>query len=550
MQVSEAVARAVALECPGTPIFSLVGDANLAIAGSFARDAHVRQVMVRHEGAAVAMAEGWSRATGRVALASVTSGPGLTHAATSLLAASRSRIPMVIIAGAVPQQYPTGLQAMMNIDQRRLAESCEAEYGAIRTAAGMREDLRSAFYRAVVHRRPVVLDVPLDVQSQEVDDDWTYVPSTQYLPQPARLPLDPDAAARIVQALIAAERPLIVAGRGAVAARQDLETLAERSGALLGTTLPAKGLFDGNPWSLGIVGGYSSEAGCELIRSADLVVAFGAELGHFTTQDGTLFEGRPIIRIDNRPDEALLPAAQIAVFQADASAAAEALVIAHSQCSVQRPFRSEEVAELLTTPDDLGPAPSDGLLHPGETMRYVSRLLPPDAAIVIGGGHFTSFPSLYLDRPAQGSFILPFGAAAIGQAVPIGVGAAVGLPDRPVVVIEGDGSLMMNIQELETVSRIGSKLLVLVMNDGALSAERLRLQAFGYDPSIVMYDSPDFARIAEAFGWSARTVDTLPDLDEAFQEFAIDDRPMLVDVRVSREIVINPVGIRDLSRQR
>ena len=550
MQVSEAVARAVALECPDTPIFSLVGDANLAIAGSFARDAHVRQVMVRHEGAAVAMAEGWSRATGRVALASVTSGPGLTHAATSLLAASRSRIPMVIIAGAVPQQYPTGLQAMMNIDQRRLAESCEAEYGAIRTPAGMHEELRSAFYRAVVHRRPVVLDVPLDVQSQEVEDERTYLPSTRYLPQAALVALDPDAAARIVQALVEAERPLIVAGRGAIGASRDLETLAERSGALLGTTLPAKGLFDGNPWSLGIVGGYSSEAGHELIRSADLVLAFGAELGHFTTQDGTLLEGRPVVRIDNRPDEAPLPAAQIAVFQADASTAAEALVAAYTQSSAPRPFRSDEVAALLTTPDDLGPAPSDGLLHPGETMRYLSRLLPPNAAIVVGGGHFTSFPSLYLDRPAQGSFILPFGAAAIGQAVPVGIGAAVGLPDRPVIVIEGDGSLMMHIQEFETASRIGAKLLVLVMNDRALSAERLRLQAHGYDPSIVMYDSPDFARIAEAFGWSARTVDTLPDLDEAFQEFAIDNRPMLVDVRVSREIIINPVGIRDLSRQR
>ena len=550
MQVSEAVARAVALECPGTPIFSLVGDANLAIAGSFARNTHVRQVMVRHEGAAVAMAEGWSRATGKVALASVTSGPGLTHAATSLLAASRSRIPMVIIAGAVPQQYPTGLQAMMNIDQRRLAEACEAEYGVIGTAAGMRDELRNAFYRAVVHRRPVVLDVPLDVQSQEVDDDWTYDPSIRYLPQTLRLPLDPDAAARILQDLVEAERPLIVAGRGAVEASNDLETLADQSGALLGTTLPAKGLFDGNPWSLGIVGGYSSEAGRELIRQADLVLAFGAELGHFTTQNGTLLEGRPVVRIDNRPDEAPLPAAQITVFQADASAAAEALVAAYSQSPVPQPFRSDEVAALLTTPDDLGPAPSDGLLHPGETMRYVSRLLPPNAAIVVGGGHFTSFPSLYLDRPAQGSFILPFGAAAIGQAVPVGVGAAVGLPERPVIVIEGDGSLMMNIQEFETASRIGAKLLVLVMNDGALSAERLRLQAYGYDPSIVMYDSPDFARIAQAFGWSARTVDTLSDLDEAFQEFAIDDRPMLVDVRVSREIVINPVGIRDLSRQR
>src|SRR5262249_11312773 len=154
--------------------------------------------------------------------------------------------------------------------------------------------------------KPVVLGMPLDVQSAELPEGWDYERSTAHLPADIATPLADEAAHRVVELIEASTRPLVVAGRGASTrkAREALEALADATGALLGTTLPAKGLFDGNPWSVGVVGGYSRPTGRELIREADLVLAFGAELGHFTTQAGTLFEGRPVVRVDVAPASA------------------------------------------------------------------------------------------------------------------------------------------------------------------------------------------------------------------------------------------------------
>src|SRR5689334_14615574 len=118
MKVSEAIARAVKAEIGDTPVFALIGDANLRLVGSLDRDAQAKLCFARDEGAAVAMADGYAQARNALGVASVTSGPGLTHAATSLLAASRMRTPLIVLAGDTPMQRPIGLQAMMNIDQR------------------------------------------------------------------------------------------------------------------------------------------------------------------------------------------------------------------------------------------------------------------------------------------------------------------------------------------------------------------------------------------------------------------------------------------------
>jgi thiamine pyrophosphate-dependent acetolactate synthase large subunit-like protein len=181
-------------------------------------------------------------------------------------------------------------------------------------------------------------------------------------------------------------------------------------------------------------------------------------------------------------------------------------------------------------------------------MRVATRLIPADAAVVIGGGHFFSFPSIYLDRPANGSLLVPVGAAAIGQALPIGIGASQAQRDRPVVVLEGDGSILMHIQELETARRLHAHIMVVLMNDEALTAERLGLQFSGYNPEIVMYDSPDFVSIARGFGWQAMRVTELSELGTAFAMFAQTDGPALVDVRISQQVLINPTEIHDLSR--
>lgn len=546
MKVSEAIARALVAESPGATIFSLIGDANLAITGSLQRDAGATQVMARHEGAAVAMASGAAQATGSVGLATVSSGPALTHAATSLLAAGRERTPMVVVAGEVPLERPRGLQALQQLDQRRLAEATEALFQRVYSAESVGEDVRAAFYLARTSRQPVVLGVPLDVQSADLPDGWSYESSTSYLPAHDAPALSDEAARLVVQLIERSSRPLVVAGRGAATpeARDALEALAEAIGALLGTTLPAKGLFDTNAWSIGVVGGYSRPVGTELIREADLVLAFGAELGHFTTQAGTLFEGRPVVRVDTDPAGSTIPLGTAHVVQADATEAADGLLRLLS--GRREGSRTREVRDRLAAPTVLEAIDTGDLIDPRLLMVELGQRLPDDALVVVGGGHFTSFPCLYLDRPTDGGFLFPFGAAVVGQALPFAIGVAVGRPDRPVVLVEGDGSLMMNIQEMETAARLGVRLLLVVMNDGALTAETIKLAAGGYDPGLATFPSPDFPAIAQAFGWDGVLIGAGDGLDSVLERFAAGSGPMLVDARISPKVLVNPNAVTPL----
>src|SRR5262249_28838353 len=275
----------------------------------------------RDEGAAVAMADGFAQASQGLGVASVTSGPGLTHAATSLLAASRMRTPLIVVAGDTPRQNAVGLQAMMKIDQRRFAEACEAEFQDVHGTTTLTDDLRSAFERARTQRAPVVLNVPLDLQTAEVDKGWTYTSSglaVQSTLAPSAVDIE-----RMLGAIACGKKPLILAGRGAVwsGARAELMRLGDATGALFGTTLLAKGFFDASAWSVGGVGGFMSPTRMDLVREADLVLAFGAELGHFTTQGGSLYEGRTVVNIDIAPPRSARPPSVVMV-QADAREAA------------------------------------------------------------------------------------------------------------------------------------------------------------------------------------------------------------------------------------
>lgn len=546
MRVSEAIARAVAAEIGDTPIFALIGDANLRLAGSLDRDAKAKLCFARDEGAAVAMADGYAQAANGLGVASVTSGPGLTHAATSLLGASRMRTPIVVLAGDTPMQGAAGLQAMMKIDQRRFAEACEAEFQDLRSPATLGDDIAAAFERARGLLKPVVLNVPLDLQTMDVAAGWTYTPAPRAPPSPAP---PSDTAIREAVALIEQSRkPLILAGRGAVwaDARAALEQLGERIGALLGTTLLAKGFFHGNAWYFGGVGGYSVPAAMSLIREADLVLAFGAELGHFTTQANSLFQGRAVVRVDaDTAARALPPHLAVA---ADARAAALAFG-AELGAAPRAGFRSDETRRRLAAPwPDDPPAPNDGLLDPRALMRDLGAALPEGAHVVTGGGHFWSFPALYLNPPRGGRFLCPLGAAAVGQALPFAIGVAMAAPGRPVIAVEGDGSLLMNIQELDTAARHRLPLALVIMNDEALSAEAIRLGIEGYDAGIARYPSPDFAAIARGFGWKAATIAGGGDIGALIRGHPWRDGPLLIDARISRKIMVDPVAVKDLSR--
>ncbi|MDB5401485.1 MAG: hypothetical protein JWQ55_3503, partial [Rhodopila sp.] len=298
MKAYEAIGQSLIAEGM-TDFFGLMGDGNMWLWASLSRDPSIKAYNARHESMAVSMADGYARTTGKVGIAMVTCGPGLTQCGTSLIAAYRGRTPVVLIAGEIQQGAKNKTQSM---DQRRFAEASYARFHTITSTDNMAEEIAEAFYAARVHRVPVVLNLPMDLQEESIDWDYDYQPSTRFLPPRAETP-NPDLLAPVIEKLIAAERPVIIAGRGAIAsnAKDAIIELADRVGALLATSLQGKGYFAGHPWDIGIAGAFASAPSEQLLAEADFVLGVGAELGYYTTEGGLLFPSAEVARIDIKP---------------------------------------------------------------------------------------------------------------------------------------------------------------------------------------------------------------------------------------------------------
>jgi thiamine pyrophosphate-dependent acetolactate synthase large subunit-like protein len=171
-------------------------------------------------------------------------------------------------------------------------------------------------------------------------------------------------------------------------------------------------------------------------------------------------------------------------------------------------------------------------------MAELGTLLPDDCQIVVGAGHFSAFPLLYLPGRRTHRYLPVFDFGSIGQGLPVAVGAALARPERPVVCFEGDASMLMNVQELETIGRIRPRLLLFVLNDGALGAEYHRLARMGIDPDLAAYERAGFQAVAEAFGVPAYTLRSVEEAREAVAKFLAGDGPMLIDVRTSRRSIV------------
>jgi thiamine pyrophosphate-dependent acetolactate synthase large subunit-like protein len=245
------------------------------------------------------MADAYARVTGRPGVCSVHQGPGLTNAMTGLTEAAKSRTPLLLLAA---DTSAAASQSNFRIEQDRLVNAVGALAERLHSPETAVADARRAYRRAQVERRPVVLMLPLDVQAASRPE----APRAEKNPR-ALLPVRPAAAAvdEAVRLLRSAQRPLILAGRGAVLsdARAPLEALGERLGALLATSAVASGLFTGNPWSLGISGGFASPAAAELIGEADVVLGVGVALNMWTTRHGRLVGPRAtVIQVDLEPE--------------------------------------------------------------------------------------------------------------------------------------------------------------------------------------------------------------------------------------------------------
>jgi acetolactate synthase-1/2/3 large subunit len=299
LPIYEVLAQAFASEGVDT-LFNLMGDGNMHWATAMSQIDGMKVFHARHEHCACGMAMGYYSATGKTGVASVTCGPGVTQISTILSTATRARVPLVVFAGEAPINAKWYNQ---QIDQGPIVAATGAHYVRAHSARLMHEYVREAFYVARYERRPTVLGVPYDLQKVPYSGPAEYKTSAAYIPQTGRTPPNPEQVARLVDRLAAAQRPIIIGGRGVVAsgAQAAVEELAEAGGALLGNTLPGRGMFDHNPFSVGVSGGFSSQVARELFAEADLVIAIGASLTYYTVDGGALFPKAFVAQIDERP---------------------------------------------------------------------------------------------------------------------------------------------------------------------------------------------------------------------------------------------------------
>ena len=531
MKVYEAIAQALLAEHDG-PIFGLMGDGNMSLWGAPGREPRATLLSSRNEAGAVAMADGYFRATGRVGVATVTCGPGLTQVGTSLMAAVRNRSAMVLVIGEIPPGDKNRLQSM---DQRRFVEACSTRFHTITKPDNVGEEIAEAFYTARVQRCPVVLNLPMDIQERSFDWDFEYRPSNAFLPKGNDVASE-EALAPIVEKLISAERPIIIAGRGArnAAAKSAIVELADRVGALLATSLQAKGLFAGHDYDIGIAGAYASAPGEQLFADADFVLGVGAELGYYTTEGGLLFPGAEVARIDIAPAPLELGILPGLYARGDALKTVKSISAMLGARKVQKEgYRTDAMRAVRDAAPEPIEKPTDGL-DPRTLLQCIGRSLPRNALVTCGAGHFLGFAAMHLPLPddADMQFSLQFGA--VGQTLPVAFGIGAAHPRRPHIVIEGDGSLMMNLQELDTVVRYKQQMVLVIWNDSAFGAEVHKLRAKGFEPTLAAWEtSPDFVALAKAFGGDGVSLAKEDDIGDAIAKGLAHGGLFVIDARVS-----------------
>lgn len=540
MKVYEALAAAFAAEGT-TDVFGMMGDANMHWINALASRG-TRLYEVRHEGAGLSMAHGYARASGRPGVVTTTSGPGTAQLATSMIVASRARIPLVAFCGETPLG-DTG--AVQYLDQQRFAAAIECEFLQVTKAESAAEVVQRAFYLARTQSRPVMISAPFDVQLQEFEDDMPYVPSTELLRTPKLLP-HPTQIQQACEIIGASKRVVIVAGRGArnADAGEQVLALQRRTGALLATTLQAKNWLSAETeYHVGIAGLFGSRLAMELLQEADCVVSVGASLNHYTIESGYLFPEAKFIQIDTAP-HLVMGNGQVAdcYMQADAVTALDALTGALGVRGIEvEGFHTPEVHSRLTAPliDPAEFRSEPGLLDPREAISVLDAELPGEIGLVLGSGHQTDFGTMLFQRSREiTSNYGMFGA--IGQAPLLTIGTVVANGGKPTFVVEGDASFLMHLSEFETACRYGLPVLVVVMNDQALGAEYHKAKAKGLDPELAVIPTPELGTVGQALGGGGATVRTTDELRAALAEYVRNPRPTVIDVRITRDVLSVP----------
>lgn len=529
VRVAAAVAEVLATE--GTrALFSVPASETMAMVVAAER-LGIATYHARHEQAAVGMADGYGRFSGRPGVVVVGRGPGFTNGLNALVTAVKAGSPVLVVTGELPRAFqgPRAEEhvfASKNVDQAGMATSVGCAVVRVTAPERACAEARQALHLASTGH-PTVLLVPTDVAAAELPATGTApgdaggAPTTAPATTAPPAPCDPDELAAVADLLCeswACQRPLLLAGRGASSAdaREALVALGDRIGAVLVTTLRAKDLFTGEPADGGILGTLSSSTTSGLAVRSDLALVFGASLHPFTTYGGDLLAKARVVQFDEDPGAFGRNLAPELSVRGDAATAARALVAAlderhHRETGYRQPAVLEALADARrarrSTPS------GGGRLEAPAVLAALDAALPADRTVVVDAGAHMPFAATHLSVGRPDRFCTTaIDYTSVGSAFGVAMGAAVAEPAAVTVLVIGDGGLAMALPDLQTLARYRLPVAVVVLDDEAFGQEVQLLALAGLPDDIARYPALDFEALARSVGIAGATVRTPADL--------------------------------------
>ncbi len=535
-------------------VFGIPGGAILPAYDPLYDSTRVRHILVRHEQGAGHAAEGYAQATGKVGVCMATSGPGATNLVTPIADAYMDSVPMVAITGQVGRAF-IGTDAFQEADISGITLPITKHNFLVQSADDVASAIAAAFHLASTGRPgPVLVDVPKDVLQDRTEFAW---PPRIDLPgyRPVTRPHGKQVreAAKLISA---ARRPVLYVGGGVLKARAtaELRQLAELTGIPIVTTLMARGSFpDSHRQHLGMPGMHGSVAAVTALQKSDLLIALGTRFDdRVTGRLDTFAPGAAVIHADIDPAEIGKNRIADVPIVGDARE-----VLAELIPAVRAEFDAGNRADLTGWWQQLDAwretyplgydEPSDGTLAPQYVIERLGKIAGPDTIFAAGVGQHQMWASQFIQYENPYTWLNSGGAGTMGYAVPAAMGAKVGMPDKLVWAVDGDGCFQMTNQELATCSIEGIPIKVAVINNGNLGMVR-QWQTLFYGQRYSQTELgthkliPDFVKLADALGCVGLRCDSKADVDDTIEKAnSINDLPVVVDFQVGKDAMVWPM---------
>lgn len=512
-------------------LFGYPGGTSMEIHQALTLSKKIRMVLPRHEQAGAFAAGGYARATGKVGVCMATSGPGATNLITGIMDAKMDSIPIVALTGQVPTGV-MGMDAFQETDIVGATLPCVKHSYLIKNIADIPAVIHEAFYIATTGRPgPVLIDFPKDIQQQQGEPDFEkrikrpgYVIHSE--PDPAQIKKAADLIAR-------AKRPVLYAGGGVISAgaSDELRALVKKTGIPITNTVMGLGSFpEDDPLSLKMLGMHGAVYANIAINKADLVIALGVRFDDRVTGKLSEFcKGAKFIHADIDASELNKNIKVNVPIQGDVKLTLQKLIPLVKKADID-PWRKQVADWKKEFPHHF--EQSDSVISPQGFITELSKLAPEDAIVTVGVGQHQMWTAQFYGFKRPRSFLSSSGLGAMGFGFPAAIGAQLACPDKTVIDIDGDGSFLMNIQELQTVKAENIPVKVVILNNKYLGMvaqweDRFYESVRGH----TYLGEANFAEIADAFGVAGACISKPSEVIPAIKEMLASKGPYVLDVK-------------------